>query len=162
MKKLCTIALLVPIVLTILLGREGFGGAQELPTPVAHLGGPVPLTPEEPQATSTPLPTPTQATPAGDTGAARCDVAPITLDEALTRVTGGAASAENASNDNSSDQIEPAESTLATFVACLNAGDYLRLAAVTTPEFFAALVAGTGWPEDQLPAKLSALHPRDP
>jgi hypothetical protein len=156
MRKLWTIALLVPVLLLLAVGREGFGGAQALPTPVGHLGGPVPLTPDEQQETPTPLPTPTQATPVGETGPAGCDVAPLSLDEAISRLTGSVPSS------GSSAPAESVEATLATFVACLNAGDYLRMAAITTPEFFAALVAGTGWPEDQLSAKLSALHPRDP
>jgi hypothetical protein len=165
MRTLWVIVLIVPVLLGLVIFQYGYGGrggAQALPTPVGQLGGPVPLTPEEPQQTSTPQPTPTEATPATAAGLAACDVAPISLDEAMARIVGVVESAGSVPNGNQSKSVGKVETTLRAFVACLNAGDYLRVGALTTPGFFAALIAGTGWPADQLPAKLSALHPRDP
>jgi hypothetical protein len=165
MRKLWVVVLLVPVLLGLVIFQYGYGergGAQALPTPVGQLGGPVPLTPEEPQQTATPQPTPTEATPETAAGPATCDVAPISLDEAMARIVGAVESGGNAPTGNPSETAGKVETTLRTFVACLNAGDYLRVGAITTPRFFAAIIAGTGWPADQLPAKLSALHPRDP
>jgi hypothetical protein len=155
--------LLVPCLLAlVLLGQSGRGGAQPVPTPIGHLGGPVPLTPEEPVDTPTSAPTPTEATPENGEGSAECTVAPLTLDEAMARVGQGEAAAGSAPTTKSAQDSNDQVTTLRAFVACLNAGDYLRIAAITTSEFFARLVAGTGWEADEISSKLSALHPRDP
>jgi hypothetical protein len=107
MRKLWVVVLLVPVLLGLAkFQNEVRGGAQALPTPVGQLGGPVPLTPEEPQPTSTPLPTPTEATPATNAGLAGCDVAPISLDEAMARIVGVAESTGNAPTGNSSKPVD--------------------------------------------------------
>jgi hypothetical protein len=162
MKRSWVIVLLAPCLLGLVLFGDGAkGGAQPAPTPIGQLGGPVPLTPEEHQETPTPAPTPTEATPENETGAAQCTVEPLTIDEAMARLQGGGASAGSAPNTQSSADSEESVTTLRTFVACLNAGDYLRIGAITTPKFFATLVSGTGWPPNELPAKLRSLHPRE-
>jgi hypothetical protein len=163
MSRIRLLSLLVPCLLAlIMLGQSGRGGAQAVPTPIGHLGGPVPLTPEEPLDTPTPAPTPTEATPENGEGPAGCTVAPLTLDEAMARIGQGDAAAGSALMSKSAQESNDPVATLRTFVACLNAGDYLRIAAITTPEFFARLVVGTGWEADQISSKLSALHPRGP
>jgi hypothetical protein len=163
MSRFRLLLLLVPCLFAMLLfGQGGGGGAQPVPTPIGHLGGPVPLTPEEPRDTPTPAPTPTEATPENGEGPAGCTVAPITLDEAMARVGQSEAAAGSAPTTKSAQDSNDQVATLRAFVACLNAGDYLRIAAITTPEFFARLVAGTGWEADEISSKLSTLHPRDP
>jgi hypothetical protein len=163
MSRFRLLFLLVPCLLAlVLLGQSGIGGAQPVPTPIGQLGGPVPLTPEEPVDTPTPAPTPTEATPENGEGLAGCMVTPLTLDEAMARIgQGDAVTGSALTTKNAQDSNDPV-ATLRTFVACLNAGDYLRIAAITTPEFFARLVAGTGWEADEISSKLTALHPRDP
>jgi hypothetical protein len=164
MSRFRLLLLLVPCLLALLMvGQSGIGGAQPVPTPIGHLGGPVPLTPEELLDTPTPAPTPTEATPENAEGPAGCTVAPLTPDEAIARIGQVDASAGSAPTfESNPDPNDAAVATLRTFVACLNAGDYLRIAAITTPEFFARLVAGTGWETDEIPTKLSTPHPRDP
>ncbi|MFL5759881.1 MAG: hypothetical protein ACJ789_09080 [Thermomicrobiales bacterium] len=163
MRRGWLIAILVPCLLgLVLLGHRGMGSAQAVPTPIGQLGGPVPLTPEE-RDTPTPGPTSTAATPENGGGSIGCDVAPLPVDEAIARLgQAGPSVPESAPGSSAADTNDAVVTTLRIFVACLNAGDYLRVAAITTPEFFASLVAGTGWTREELPAKLSALHPRDP
>src|SRR4051794_37337435 len=108
MRTLWVIVLIVPVLLGLVIFQYGYGGrggAQALPTPVGQLGGPVPLTPDEPQQTSTPQPTPTEVTPATAAGLAACDVAPISLDEAMARIVGVVESAGSAPNGNQSESI---------------------------------------------------------
>jgi hypothetical protein len=163
MSRFRLLLLLVPCLLTlVLLGQSGRGGAQPVPTPIGHLGGPVPLTPEEPVDTPTPAPTPTEATSENGEGPAGCTVAPLTLDEALARVGQSDAAAGSAPTSASAWNSNDPESTLRAFVACLNAGDYLRIAAITTPKFFARLIEGAGWKTNEVPSMLAALHPRGP
>jgi len=164
MKRSWLIVLLAPCLLGfVMFGRGAESHAQPQQTPVGQLGGPVPLTPEQADETPTPAPTPTEATPTSASGTAQCDVAPLSIDEAIARLQGGVVTSGSAPNGQASvDRDEAVVGTLRTFVACLNAGDFLRIGAITTPKFFATLVAGTGWTPDDLPAKLSALHPREP
>jgi hypothetical protein len=152
----------------VMLGLSAAGGAQEVPTPVGQLGGPVSLTPPAEQETPpTPSPTSDASPESTVSGPEGCAIAPLPLDVVVAQLNGGAAaetSPESAPTGSpvASETTEAVSAALDIFVACVNAGDYLRIAAITTPAFFGEIVTGSGWETDELEANLSALHPRDP
>jgi hypothetical protein len=159
--------MLVPCLVGLaMLGLSASGGAQQAPTPVGQLGGPVSLTPQNSQETP-PAPTPTgEATPAGNPlGPEGCTVAPLPLDLAIARLNGTAESdgnAGSASMPSTGESTEAISTAFDIFIACVNGGDYLRIAAITTTDYFGEIIAGTGWDPGEIEAKLSSLHPRDP
>jgi hypothetical protein len=99
------------------------------------------------------------------TGPEGCTVAPLPLETAVALLRGTAVRVEDSG---SASTPAPGESTEAIstafdiFVACVNGGDYLRIAAITTPEFFQTIVSGTGWDLSEVETNLSSLHPRAP
>jgi hypothetical protein len=144
---------------------KNVSGAQQAPTPVGHLGGPVSLTPQEQQVT--PAPTPSEeATPDGDAfGPEGCTVAPLPLETAvglLNETVERQVDRESAATPFVEPTADTISSTFDVFVACVNGGDYLRIAAITTTEYFQEIITGTGWGPGEIEAKLSSLHPRDP
>jgi hypothetical protein len=89
----------------------------------------------------------------------------LPIDLAIARLNG---TAESGGNAGSASTPSPGESTEAIstafdiFVACVNGGDYLRIAAITTTDYFGEIIAGTGWDPGEVETQLSSLHPRDP
>ena len=144
---------------------KDMSGAQQVPTPVGHLGGPVSLTPQESQ--ETPPPTPSEeATPGGNAfGPEGCTVAPLPLETAVGLLRGTTIRSDDpvsASTPATGESTEAISTAFDIFVACLNGGDYLRIASITTTEFFQKFVSGTGWGLDEIETNLGSLHPREP
>jgi hypothetical protein len=148
-----------------LIALNRVGGAQPVQTPVGQLGGPVSLTPGEQQPTPNPTPS-EEATPEGNPlGPEGCTVAPLPLETAIGLLNGSAERQEDsgsAATPSADADAEVISTTFDIFVACVNGGDYLRIAAITSTEFFQEIVTGTGWQRGEIEPKLSSLHPREP
>jgi hypothetical protein len=164
MRRTLVLAAIVLCLLSLMhLARAG--SAQQAPTPVGQLGGPMSLTPQAQQ--NTPNPTPSEdATPDDNSlGPEGCTVAPLPLETAVALLRGTAVrvdDAGNASTPLAGASLEAVSTAFDVFVACVNGGDYLRSAAITTPEFFQQIVSGTGWDRSEVESNLGSLHPRDP
>lgn len=161
------LALLIPIILAVALVAAGGSAARQVaPTPCGQLGGPAPLATEPPP---TPMPT-VSATPdaTGSPEASptvpsdvpqpeECTVEPRSIDELLALTTQPAGTPRGTSRE---DGFEPdpitvtaIRTTIRSYIACVNADDLPRIAALSTDAHAAELVAALGnTPEEQATA----------
>ncbi|MGH2531472.1 MAG: hypothetical protein ACRDJW_04105 [Thermomicrobiales bacterium] len=143
---------------------------QTLPTPEGQLGGPMPLPTQGqpgnlPSPTTPPTPTIESATPAaGVPHPAACRVAARSIEELIVLAHSDVPPPPSDDGGVPADAAT-ADGVLATaheLVACLNAGDQLRVAALLTDDYLARLLADTGWAPDEVLSILGPLLPRAP
>jgi hypothetical protein len=168
--------------LAVAAGSGGSAARQVVPTPEGQLGGPAPLATEPlspalptptPESTATPTPTPTASAAATASPVAEdatdpewCQVAPRSLAEVLALAETPPAAATpgglNLESGVSADEatIAAVTATLREYVACLNAGDYLRLAALSTDAHLRILIAAVADDPAALRDLLATPQPR--
>lgn len=171
-QTLLAIAILVPLVAGIVVvATETATRAQPvLPTPKGQLGGPVPLeTPappgQPPSPTPPPTPTPEAATPAaGAPHPADCRIVARPVEELIELANDDAPPPPPAKGGAPADAATAGEiyATVHELIACLNAGDQLRAAALLTDDCLTRLLADAGWEPSQVLSILGPLYPRPP
>jgi hypothetical protein len=148
----------------------GTSAGQVVPTPKGQLGGAPSLATQPPAPTPpTPTPEPTAtATPAASPSAGEdaCDVAPRPLDE-LAQLAASPVAAPEPARWIGGTGADPAtfaaiEATVRDYVACLNAGDVPRLAALATDRYARQLLAETGTDAGRVPSAVATVTPRPP
>jgi hypothetical protein len=147
------------------------GAQQTLPTPEGQLGGPMPLPPQGqpgqlPSPTPPATPTPEPATPeAGAPHPSGCRVVARPLQELVLLAQSDSLppppSADGGVPDDAA-TVEGVTSTMQELIACLNAGDQLRAAALLTDDCLARLLVESGWDQDEVMSVLGLLLPRAP
>lgn len=163
-----TIVILVLLVVTL----AGIGPSlarQAVPTPRGQLGGPAPLATEPPPTPPTVSPTPAETGTPAATPASQdvprpdeCTVEPRSLDEIAQladRLAGTPRSVER-TDGLTPDPVTVAaiRQTIREYVACLNAGDLLRAAALSTDPHAVELIAASD--ETPGPAALATPMPK--
>jgi hypothetical protein len=165
------VAAIAAVVVLVTAARSiGTSAGQVVPTPKGQLGGAPPLATQPPAPTPpTPTPEPTATpTPAASPNAGEdtCDVAPRPPDD-LARLAASPVAASGSSGWTGGTSADPAtfaaiEATIRDYVACLNAGDVARLAALATDRYARQLLAEFGIDAGDVPASIATVTPRPP
>jgi hypothetical protein len=149
-----TIVILVLLVVTL----AGIGPSlarQAVPTPRGQLGGPAPLATEPPPTPPTVSPTPAETGTPAATPASQdmprpdeCTVEPRSLDE-IAQLAGHLAGTPRSVERTDGLTPDPVtvgaiRQTIREYIACLNAGDLLRAAALSTDPHAVELIATSG------------------
>jgi hypothetical protein len=167
----CAAALLLAAAIVVVIAGPAIRAEQVLPTPQGQLGGPEPLATQAPPGqlpspTPPPTPTPAPATPmAGIPNPADCRVEARPIEDLVILANSDLPPAPPSTDGGIAADPTTTEDVTATvheLIACLNAGDQLRAAALLTDDYLARLLAETGWQSSEVMSILAPLLPRLP
>jgi hypothetical protein len=167
----CSVLVLFVTAAIVVVTGPSTGAQDVLPTPKGQLGGPEPLVTfappgQQPSPTPPAPPTSTPATPvAGEPHPAECRVDARPIEDLILLADADAPPASPSTDGGIVADAATAGSVYATtheLVACLNAGDQLRAAALLTDDCLTRLLADTGWESGEIMSIIGPLLPRLP